>query len=122
MTEFTIQGRLPGLNEMINAARANRYMAASIKKKETQRCAWSVVGSGMKKIDSPIFIDINWYEPNKRRDIDNVAAGAKFILDGLVEAGKLTNDGRKWVVGLVHHFPAPDAKNPRIVVQVRNVE
>ncbi len=42
-----------------------------------------------------------WYERNRRRDPDNVAAGGrKLVLDGLVSAGVLEGDGwhhiRSW--------------------------
>lgn len=119
--KFVISGRLDGLNEMINQARANRFGAASKKKKETMRCAWAVIGHGIEPITRPIHLTITWIEPDARRDIDNVAAGAKFILDGLVESGKLPNDGRKWVCGLTHIFPEPDAKNPRVEVEITQI-
>lgn len=118
---YTIAGRLPGLNEVIAVAQRNRYGYGAFKKKETARCAWATVGR-IPKITKPIHIEIWWYEPNTRRDIDNICGGGqKFILDGLVEAGKLPNDDQKWVKAISHHFPDPDKKNPRVEVSIEEL-
>lgn len=111
---FSIPGRLAGANELIGGINRHRFVGASIKKKETRRCAEAAIG--LKKIDYPVKIVITWFEPNARRDYDNICFGIKFILDGLMEAGKLPDDCRKWVKGIAHEFPAPDKKNPRVVV------
>lgn len=112
---YTIQGRLLGLNDMTHQ---NRFSYGAKKKAETQRCAWATVGR-IPQITQPIEIEIWWYEQNEKRDIDNVAAGIKFILDGLVVSGKLPNDTRKWVKGIKHHFPI-DKENPRIEIVIRS--
>lgn len=113
---FEITGRLAGANELIGGINTNRYRGASIKKKETARCAEAALI--LRPIIEPVGFSITWFEPNRRRDIDNVAFGTKFILDGLMEAGKLPNDGRKWVKSITHYFPDPDPKNPRIAVAI----
>ena len=66
----------------------------------------------------PIGIDLYWYEPNWKRDPDNLAAGVKYVLDALVLLNKIPNDTRKWVKSITHHFPDPDPVNPRVVVQI----
>jgi Holliday junction resolvase RusA-like endonuclease len=120
MIRFTISGRLPGMNDFIGAMNANRWKGADLKRKETRRCAMAVVG--LPPIHKPVTLSIAWYEPNGRRDIDNVAAGGtKVLLDGLVSAGILPNDGRKWVRGISHTFPAIDAVNPRVEVLIEEV-
>jgi len=113
---FTIPGRLPGLNEVINKARYNRFAGAKQKKDSTELCRFYVVAAKLIPIRGPVVVHFTWYEPNARRDCDNVATGAKFILDALVDSGVLAGDGRKHVVGLSHLFPVPDKKNPRIEV------
>lgn len=95
----------------------NRFAYGAKKKAETQRCAWATLGK-VTKITYPVTIELWWFEPNAKRDIDNVAAGVKFILDGLVASAKLPSDGRKYVRGLIHHFPPPDALNARVEVQI----
>ena len=115
--KFTISGRLPGMNDFIGAMNANRWKGADLKRRETKRCAMAVMG--LSPIRKPVRLSISWYEPNGRRDIDNVAAGGtKVLLDGLVQAGILPNDGRKWVKAISHQFPEIDAKNPRVEVEI----
>lgn len=119
---FTIPGRLPGLNEIVGAARYNRFAAASQKKKATELCAQHVIASRIPAFKGPVALTIDWIEPNNRRDIDNVAAGAKFILDALVSSGRLPNDSRKWVKALTHTFPPADKMNPRVEVALELIE
>lgn len=114
---FEIPGRLAGANEFIGATNRNRFVGALLKREETERCRWAA--ARIKNIDYPVKITISWFEPNARRDIDNVAFGTKFILDGLIQAGKLKNDGRKQVQAIQHEFPSPCPKNPRVHVWIQ---
>src|ERR1051326_1781107 len=117
---FTISGRLPGMNDFIGAMNANRWKGAELKRKETRRCAMAVVG--LSKIRVAVTLTIDWIEPNRRRDIDNISAGGtKVLLDGLVSAGILPADGRRYVKGITHRFPEPDAVNPRVEVKIEEV-
>ena len=114
--KFEIPGRLPGMNEIVNAARHNRFAGAKQKRDETERCAlWAMP---LKPFNEPVRLSIRWIEPNMRRDVDNISGGIKFILDGLVTAGKLPDDSRKWVKGIAHEFPESDSKNPRIEISL----
>lgn len=117
---FTIQGRLPGYNEIIGATNAHRYAGHMLKRRETKRCGQEIIAQSVPTFKKPISILFQWFEPNARRDIDNVSAGQKFILDALVETGRLTNDTREWVTMITHEFPI-DRKNPRIEVVVIEV-
>ena len=56
------------------------------------------------KFNEPIKIHFRWTEENKRRDFDNTAFGKKFILDALVECGRLKDDNRKCVTGFTDTF------------------
>lgn len=110
----TIPGQLTNLNKYINAERTSRYAAARIKKEETDRCTWAF--KGIKPITKPpITIDFKWYVPNKRQDPDNVAFAKKFILDGMVKAGVIPNDGMNWILTLTDFFLF-DKENPRVEV------
>lgn len=60
---------------------------------------------------------IDWYEPNSRRDNDNVAFAVKFIQDALVENGVFDDDNRKHIEGLAHRI-STDQQNPRIVIHI----
>lgn len=115
---FTILGTLPGLNDMIGAARTHWSASATQKKNATEACAEAA--EHLDRVKPPINVKIVWFEPNERRDVDNVVAGAKFILDGLVVAGKLVNDSRKQILGITHAV-VTDKTHPRIVVELEEV-
>lgn len=103
MKQLLIEGELTALNEFINAERRNRFIAAKIKKGETGYCQDVAEKSELKlqETDFPCALIITWYVKNKRKDADNIAFAKKFILDGLVEAGVLPNDNRKYVQGFM---------------------
>lgn len=116
--KFVISGRLPGLNDIVDANRSNRFYGASQKKKETQRCALEIIRQTSGRITQPFRLRVTWIERDLRRDPDNVAAGIKFIADALVEVGRIPNDTREFVRGIEHIFQLPDKQNPRIEVEV----
>jgi len=121
--KFDIEGRLPGLNEMIDAAKQGKgkYQPYSMMKQTyTDMVAWLAKKAGLPKYEKAYLI-ITWCEPDERRDPDNIMAGQKFILDGLVQAGVLPNDSQKYVRGIVHRFKV-DRKNPRVEVEIVDME
>lgn len=118
---FIIRGRLPGLNEMTREARGNKFDSARTKREVTTMCAAEARIQKVPVMTRPVEIEIMWVEPNMRRDLDNIAAGAKYVLDGLQRAGVLKNDGWADVTGLVHHF-AIDKNHPRVEVQLHEVD
>lgn len=117
-----IPGRFPSLNDYIDAERRNKHIAAKIKRDETQRVADLAANSDMRPFDKPVIVQFVWVEPNERRDCDNVAFAKKFILDGLVEAGILLGDSRKYVIGFLDDFPEPDKDNPHVTVNIMEVK
>jgi len=116
--KFEIPGRLPGLNEIIDAAKRNPHEYARMKCEYTQMVAWLA-----KKLPrfNKVALIITWYEPDHRRDPDNIMAGQKFILDGLVVAGAISNDSQKYIQGIVHRFRV-DKRNPRVEVEIVDIE
>lgn len=73
------------------------------------------------EIKEPVRITYEFYEPNKRRDLDNIAGVAhKFIQDALVKCHVLENDGWSNIVGFEDHFFV-DRHNPRIEVTLAEV-
>lgn len=120
--KFIIEGRLPGLNDIMRASLYNRFAYGKLKKTETARCAMAAITGGVFRFRHPVKISITWYEKNAKRDIDNVAAGIKFIADGLVESGKLENDTRYWIREITHHFPSPDPIHPRVEVEIHEID
>lgn len=115
MKKLIISGEFTGLNEYINAERGNRYVAAKIKREETERVYWSCREQRLDLIDKPVKIIFNWYLKNEKKDPDNIRMGSKFICDGLVKAGILFDDTQEWIKGFEDHFYI-DKKNPRVEV------
>ena len=116
--KFVIKGRLPSLNEYCNAERKGYHCANGMK----HRCQNVIIGYirrfKLKPIRHPVKIQYRFYEPNKRRDKDNISAIAhKFIQDAIVEAGILRDDGWDYITGFSDEFYI-DKLNPRIEVEL----
>ena len=73
---------------------------------------------GRLRITKPVRMEYIWYEPNKRRDLDNISSfGRKVIQDALVASKVLQNDGWDNIKGFSDEFYV-DKKNPRIEVLI----
>lgn len=115
--QFTIPGRLPGLNEIVDANRTTKYAGA--KQKQDAQFLIKLVARKLPVLKEPIKISYLWIEPNRRRDKDNIQAGQKFIQDSLVELGKLSNDGWASIIEIRHDFSV-DRHNPRVEVTIED--
>lgn len=114
-------GRLPGLNEIIDAAKQGKgkYQPYAImKERYTNEIGWLA-----KKLPAynRVDITITWYEPNRRRDPDNVVGGTKFIMDGLVAGGAIKDDSQRYVNSILHNFEV-DRENPRVEIEVQEAQ
>lgn len=114
--KITLLGEYCDLNRFLKATNNNRYGGASVKKSETERVCWQCKGKKPIK-EYPVVIKFDWYSQNLKKDIDNVAFAKKFILDGLVMAGVIENDSRKFITGFSDKFYI-DAKNPRVEIEI----
>lgn len=117
--QFTIQGRLPGQNEYTEACRTNKHAGNKMKQDAEDTVIWHIKQQ-LKDlhINKPVILKYDFYEPNKRRDMDNVSGFAhKVIQDALVRAGVLKNDGWKEIRGYLDQFYC-DPENPRIEVTI----
>lgn len=116
---FTIKGRFPSLNEYINACRRNVYLANQMKQKYTRTAMVHARETKVKlSIEYAVIVKIAYYEPNSKRDIDNISSfGNKVILDGIVKAGMLKNDSQRYICGIINSVNI-DKENPRIEVSV----
>lgn len=112
--KFEIPGKLPGLNDIIAAAKSHYGEYAKMKETYTEMVTW--LAKKLPKFERVALI-ITWYEPDQRRDPDNIMAGQKFIMDGLVEAGTIPDDSQKYIQGIVHRFRV-DKVNPRVEVEI----
>lgn len=115
---LTIPGELPTMNEIVAVSKKHHMAYASMKKKYTDLV--HLHASNLPKVDRADFLII-WYCKNRRKDKDNIMAGAKFILDGLVNAGVIENDG--WAqVGNIFHVFKVDKDNPRVEIEITSIE
>ena len=114
--QFFVRGPLPGLNEHEEAARSHRMKAASLKKRWTNLVAQSVwiESKDRPPIFNSVTISLEWVEANRRRDPDNFCFAKKYILDGLVTAGVIANDGWGQVKGFVDTWRV--GKKPGVLV------
>jgi hypothetical protein len=116
---FVIKGRLPSLNEYINAERTNRYIAASMKKKAERRIRSEIKRCGIRPVLAyPVTLIYHFYCPDRRTDKGNVSAtGQKLIEDSLQGAGIIRNDGWSELNDPDIHFDV-DKENTRIEVTI----
>ena len=115
---FTIEGRLPGLNEYTDACRSNKFAAAKMKKELEEMIMWQI--PALAKFENKVWLFFFWVEQDRRRDKDNIAFAKKFILDALVKKGVLANDGWTNISGFTDGFKV-DPKRPRVSVEIKEV-
>lgn len=102
-----VPGPLPGMNEIVDAAKSGRGKFNAYSR---MKSTWTGLVENLAKraklscVPGPARVHFRWLERDKRRDPDNVTAGAKFVLDGLVKAGVLESDRQEHVHELIHEF------------------
>lgn len=119
---FTIAGRLPGMNEFISANRTHPVKGHRMKR-DSQGLVISTAACQLGKlhIRRPVRINYRFYEPNRKRDLDNIAGFAhKVVQDALVEYGILPNDSWEYIKGFTDTF-ALDSQNPRIEIEIEEM-
>lgn len=119
MELIVIPGRFAGLNEFIDANRrkSGRWSAGNAMKQKDQRTICSYIPRGL-KFKRRIYLSYTFFEPNTRRDKDNISSYFhKIFQDALVQAGCIPNDGWKVISGFEDHFDV-DAKRPRIEILI----
>ncbi len=89
--------------------------------KECKDFDWLLNEVKARPIQSPVAIEYHWVEPNKRRDLDNIAFAKKFINDALVKIGILEGDGWRDIKALKDTF-AFESRNPRVEILIRELE
>ena len=116
---FFIDGKLPGLNEIIAASKVRRgKWSQYLDMKESYGgYVQMVIKQAKLKPMQKAAITCTWVEPNRRRDLDNVRVGFKFIGDALVSCGVLPNDGQAHVTHL-EDFYTVDKVKPGVMVEL----
>lgn len=105
----------PTLNEQIRQARSHWSNSAKDKKCWTEFVALEAYGSP--SFPGKVWIDFVWGLPKFDRDPDNVAAAAKYILDGLKVAKVIKNDNLAVIQSPVMHWYERD-KNASVMVTI----
>ncbi len=116
MEKVIIPGEFPALNKIINKSKQHWAAYSQMKKEYTNKAAY--IMNRLPKFNNKIDLTFYWYCKNRRKDKDNIIAGQKFIIDGLVKAGKIKNDGWKEIGDLIHKFEV-DKKNPRVEIFIK---
>jgi hypothetical protein len=106
-----IPHRLPGMNEF--AGRASRWHYTKLKA-ETQASIAAEIRRQHLKPMPYAYLSYIWFEPNRRRDLDNIASACKYINDALVACKILPNDGWENVLGIKHGFVVGDEASVHI--------
>ena len=111
---FLINMRLPSLNDYVDVNRKNKYEGNKFKSEIDDAIGWRIkqakVAGNLTPKEEPVDVLIDFYEPNRRRDVDNIQSATKYILDALVRQKILQNDGRRWVNQVYHRVFDIDKK------------
>lgn len=117
--KFVVEGRLMSLNEYVNINRSNPRKGNKAKREQTELVMAYIRKARVKPMDCPIEVGISWIEGRSRggklRDVDNIAFGAKFVLDALVECGTIPDDNPRIVRNVYNTFKF-NAQDARIEV------
>jgi Holliday junction resolvase RusA-like endonuclease len=115
---LVIEGRLPSRNEADNSARAHWSRGAKYKRNYTEDIHWLIIAKRIKPIQGKADICVSFFERDYKRDDDNVLGGGlKYIMDALVNARIIHDDGPKYV----NLLPKPvqrDKLHPRIEIEI----
>lgn len=121
--KLVFPGKLPSLNEFISACNKNPKAGGRMKWEDQNRVEWFIRSQlrGV-RIKKPVIMLYTWYEPNRKRDLDNISSyGRKVIQDALVHCGVIHNDGWKQILGFSDRFYV-DRKEPRVEVVIMEDE
>lgn len=116
---FVIYGRLPGYNQL----NSGHWAVKNRLKQESMRLVQiAAMADKIRPVKGQAKVRITCFEPNAKRDVDNVKAGAnKIILDALQGIKIIEGDGRKYIVEVLNPQIEIDRKKPRIEVEIEQV-
>lgn len=123
MTHVIIAGTFPTLNEFISALNSrNRNVGNGFKKRLEREIQKQLAGQLERPLKPKVSFYFVFYEPNKRRDKDNVfSLFIKVWQDALVKAGYLDNDGWRQINNYQIDFKEEKAF-PRIEIFISESE
>ena len=120
--KIIIDGRYPSMNQFIEANRIGkgRWNKGNRMKQECQNKISYYISTQLRKvhIDKPVYIKYRFFEPNKKRDLDNISGFFhKVFQDALVHCGVIKNDSWHYIIGFSDEFFI-DNKCPRIEIEI----
>jgi Holliday junction resolvase RusA-like endonuclease len=98
---FFIPQRLPSLNEWVGSKTRWHYSQV---KRESEKVIRAAIRTANLQPMPFAYVELTWTEPTKKRDLDNISAAVKFVLDSLVQTKVLPDDGWNEIMGLTHRF------------------
>ena len=108
---LTIPGQLPSFTQI---SKSSRYDKTS---KETTVAISYLAQQMLKPLCHPADFSFHWICKSRRQAKDNIVGSRKYILNGLVQAKILPNDGWEWVLDF-HDTFSVDRTNPRVIVTI----
>jgi len=117
---FFIPGEFTQLNDYIRVERGSMHGAADIKQAETLR-AYAACDGLPSPASYPVTVTLTWFREDRRTDPDNIGFAVKFVLDGLVKAGVLRDDGMDEIESITHRYRI-DKSNPGVAVLISSLE
>lgn len=116
--KYTINMKLPSLNDYTKWCRGNKFLAN--KRKQELEYFIALYLKEMPRWDKPIKIHFHWIEGNKKRDLDNICFSKKFILDSMVKYGKLKDDNRNCVCAFTDTFEY--GNSTKVILEIDEIE
>lgn len=111
-----ILGSLPTLNEYLTKVRLNKDAGFAMAKAATNKCMRACFNLQHYTDKARLDVILNWHFTNYQTDPDNIYFGVKFILDGLVNSGKLKNDGCANVRNIFHQYSISNRKGVTVTL------
>lgn len=114
--QFTVNGKLPTLNDYTNSNRTHWGSGAADKLNATRKVAQACSNISIPK-DKKLVLHYNWHLSTKH-DYDNVSFAQKFVQDGLKMAGKIKDDSPKYIIGFTHDFTVVKKGEDCVIVTI----
>jgi len=114
-TVIEVPVRTPNLNDIINASKTHwseyKRMKDEIEEQVEVACAIA---------DAPKYnschLRITYIREHRQEDPDNICAGKKFLIDGLVSYGVLPDDGWKHIKSFKEFWKVGD--EPKVIIKI----
>jgi Holliday junction resolvase RusA-like endonuclease len=113
----------PGWNDRI-AASARHFREGGKMEHDFVMVCVNAIRSQLRKVkvQNAVRITYTFYETDERRDLGNIAFIDKPFEDALQLCKVLENDNQVWVRELHFIIGKTDKKNPRILVEIEEIE